>query len=49
MVKNNSLGELNEAELKKEDMLLFDQTDKPFLTLYLFIFILGILLTLVSI
>ena len=41
--------ELTAAELKEKDMQLFDQADKPFLTLYLVIFILGILLTILSI
>jgi hypothetical protein len=41
--------ELTAAELEEKDMQLFDQADKPFLTLYLFIFILGILLTIISI
>jgi hypothetical protein len=41
--------ELSIPELNKEDLLLFDKTDKPFLTLYLFIFILGIILTIISI
>lgn len=44
-----SFEELTAAELKEKDMQLFDQADKPFLTLYLFIFILGILLTIISI
>jgi hypothetical protein len=44
-----SFDELSSAELKEENMQLFDQTDKPFLTLYLFIFILGIFLTIISI
>jgi len=41
--------ELTAAELKEEYMQLFDHADKPFLTLYLFIFILGIFLTIISI
>jgi len=41
--------ELSIPELKTEDLLLLDQTDKPFLILYLFIFIFGIILTVVSI
>jgi len=32
-----------------EDLILFDQTDKPFLLFYLIIFILGIILTLMAI
>ena len=48
--KHNALNEeLTAAELKEKDMQLFDQADKPFLTLYLFIFVLGIFLTLISI
>jgi hypothetical protein len=45
----SAFEELTAAELKEEDMQLFDQADKPFLTLYLFIFILGIFLTIISI
>ena len=41
--------ELSIPELKTEDLLLLDQTDKPFLILYLFIFVFGIILTVVSI
>ena len=47
--KNNAFEELSIPELKTRDLLLFDQTDKPFLILYLFIFIFGIILTVVSI
>ena len=48
--KHNALNEeLTAAELKEKDMQLFDQADKPFLTLYLFIFVLGIFLTIISI
>jgi len=45
----NTFEELTAAELKEKEMQLFDQADKPFLTLYLFIFILGIFLTIISI
>ena len=41
--------ELSIPETKEEDLSLFDQTDKPFLILYLFIFIFGIVLTVISI
>jgi len=41
--------ELSIPELKTKDLSLIDQTDKPFLILYLFIFIFGIILTVVSI
>jgi len=34
---------------EKEHLILFDQTDKPFLLFYLIIFILGIILTLMAI
>lgn len=44
-----SLEEISVTELNEEDMQLFDETDKPFLILYLFIFIFGIYLTIVSI
>lgn len=47
--KDSSFEELSIPELKTEGLLLFDQTDKPFLILYLFIFILGIILTVLSI
>lgn len=40
---------LSIPELKTEDLSLIDQTDKPFLILYLFIFIFGIILTVASI
>jgi hypothetical protein len=43
------IKETTAEELKEEEMQLFDQADKPFLTLYLFIFILGIFLTIISI
>jgi hypothetical protein len=53
MVKSDSSKleelELKAVKLRKEDMILFDQTDKPFLTLYLFIFIFGIALTIVGV
>jgi len=47
--EDNLFEELSIPELKTEDLLLLDQTDKPFLILYLFIFIFGIILTVVSI
>jgi len=47
--KDSAFEELSIPELKTRDLLLFDQTDKPFLILYLFIFIFGIILTVVSI
>ena len=47
--RKSAFEELPAAELKEEDMQLFDQADKPFLTLYLFIFVLGIFLTIISI
>ncbi len=34
---------------EKKPLTLFDQTDKPFLLIYLIIFILGIVLTLLAI
>ena len=45
----NFLEVLSIPELKTKELLLFDQTDKPFLILYLFIFIFGIILTVISI
>ena len=47
--KDSAFKELAEAELKEQDMVLFDKADKPFLTVYLFIFIFGIFLTIISI
>jgi len=47
--KDRAFEELSIPELKTKDLLLFDQTDKPFLVLYLFIFVFGIILTVVSI
>jgi len=47
--EDSAFEKLSIPELKTEDLLLFDQTDKPFLILYLFIFIFGIILTVVSI
>ena len=47
--EKNILEELSIPELKTKELLLFDQTDKPFLILYLFIFVFGIILTVVSI
>ena len=43
------LEELTIPSVKDEDLILFDQTDKPFLIAYLFIFILGIFMTLAAI
>ncbi|MDD4363351.1 MAG: hypothetical protein PHD33_03960 [Atribacterota bacterium] len=47
--KNVSHEELSIPELNAEEIILFDKTDKPFLILYLFIFIMGIILTIISI
>jgi len=47
--EDGGLEELSIPELKTEDLFLLDRTDKPFLILYLFIFIFGIILTVVSI
>jgi len=47
--KDSFFEELSIPEPKTRELLLFDQTDKPFLILYLFIFILGIILTVLSI
>lgn len=47
---NISLGEeLSEFDLEKEDLRLFDDQDKVFLGIYLFIFIFGIIITVLSI
>jgi len=42
------LEELTIPPIKDEDLILFDQTDKPFLIAYLIIFILGIFMTLAA-
>jgi len=41
--------ELSIPETKEEDLSLFDRTDKLFMIIYLFIFIFGIILTVLSI
>jgi len=41
--------ELTVPEIREKDLLLFDRTDKSFMMLYLFIFIFGIILTILSI
>ncbi len=43
------LEDVNSIINEKENLILFDQTDKPFLLFYLIIFILGIILTLMAI
>jgi len=47
--KNILFEELSIAKMEEKDLSLLDQVDKPFLILYLFIFIFGIILTVVSI
>jgi len=44
-----SLEELTQPIIENEDLILFDQTDKPFLISYLIIFILGIFMTIVAV
>jgi len=39
------LEELTQPIIENEDLILFDQTDKPFLIAYLVIFVLGIIMT----
>jgi len=41
--------ELSLPQLKTKDLILLDLTDKPFLIIYSFIFIFGIVLTILSI
>ena len=41
--------ELSIVKMEEKDLSLLDQIDKPFLILYLFIFIFGIILTVISI
>jgi len=48
-IKKSTFEELTETEIKEKDMILFDKSDKPFLTLYLFIFIFGIIITIISV
>ena len=47
--RDSFFEELSLLKPETKELLLFDQTDKPFLILYLFIFILGIILTVLSI
>lgn len=47
-MKNDLLNEIV-VEDSENTMVLFDQTDKPFLLFYLVIFILSIILTLLGI
>jgi len=46
---NNILEEFSIDDNKRDRMIIFDETDKPFLLFYLIIFILGIILTLIAI
>jgi len=41
--------ELSIPEMKEKDLSLFDQTDKSFMIIYLFIFIFGIVITVLSV
>lgn len=47
--KKNNAENLARIENQKKYNILFDQTDKPFLLVYLIIFILGIILTISAI
>lgn len=47
--EKNILSDEESFSNEKRDSILFDQTDKPFLLLYLIIFILGIILTILAI
>lgn len=47
-MEDNLLNEIV-IEDSKDKMVLFDQTDRPFLLFYLIIFILSIILTLIAI
>ncbi len=47
--KGKGLTELSISKLSQEDIFLIDQMDKPFLIVYLFIFIIGIILTILGI
>ena len=46
--KDSSLKELSVMELKTNDLALLDKNDKAFMITYLFIFIFGIILTMLS-
>jgi heme/copper-type cytochrome/quinol oxidase subunit 4 len=46
---NNLLEEFSIDDNKQDSMIIFDETDKPFLLFYLIIFVLGIILTLIAI
>lgn len=48
-MSNNLLEEIFVDDNDQDIMIIFDQTDKPFLFFYLIIFILGIILTLIAI
>jgi len=43
------LEEISTIKIEEKNMVLFDKSDKPFLTLYLFIFIFGIIITIISV
>lgn len=48
--KENSIyKELYILEVEEKELSLFDKNDKPFMIIYLFIFIFGIVLTVLSI
>ena len=48
-VENILYKEISIPETKEKDLSLFDRTDKSFMIIYLFIFIFGIILTVLSI
>ena len=48
-MSNNLLEEISVDDNDQDTMVIFDQTDKPFLLFYLIIFILGIILALIAI
>jgi len=48
-MQNNSLEKLSIQKIKYKKLDIYNKNEKPFLVLYLFIFIFGIILTIVSV
>jgi len=49
LTRKDYLEDLKSITNENDEFILFDQIDKPFLLVYLIIFVLGIFLTIVSI
>jgi len=47
--RNNLYNEIAIADLETKDLALLDKSDKVFMIIYLFIFIFGIILTILSV